>query len=181
MTPPDPDLLSERQGEVRAVLSSGPRGMVGGPSAYLLHSPDVSLRYYQLGTVLKHHTSLGRDLVELAILCTVRNHHARFQLGEHVRLALEAGLPEDVVAAVRDEGDVLSLLDAKARAVYLTADALSRDFDIDDETYDDARAVLGDVALSELCALVGYYAMSSTVGNAHRIGVGSTQDANVAD
>jgi 4-carboxymuconolactone decarboxylase len=144
--------------------------MLGGPSAYLLHAPDVALRYYELGQVLKHHTTLGRDLVELAIVTTVRNHGAAYQFGEHLRLALAAGVPAEVVEGLRNGVDVSSLLDERGRVVCRVADLLSRTFGLDDDTYDHARAQLGDVGLTELCALVGYYAMSSTVGNAHRIG-----------
>ena len=58
-------------------------------------------RAQKLGEYCRFDNSLPRDLSELAICLVGRHFKAQFEFYAHARLAKEAGLPEDIIEAVR--------------------------------------------------------------------------------
>jgi len=77
--------------------------------------------------------------------------------GKSTLLALLAGLTEPEIKALRCGADP-GFNDKQEQAAYATVRALVSRSDLDDQEYAVAAAELGEQALVELSALVGYYA-----------------------
>ena len=73
---------------------------VFGPFALMLRSPEVMLRAAAMGDYMRYRTSLPPALNELIILITARHWSQQFEWFVHQPMALKAGLPPHLVAAV---------------------------------------------------------------------------------
>ena len=125
ITPPDGAALSERQREVHEAIRSGPRGQVRGPLAVWLRRPELADRAQALGRYCRYDTLLPPRLSELAILTIARIWGAEFEWWAHKAIALEAGLSEAVVEAIRTNREPVfeqedeAVVSAFTRAAYL--------------------------------------------------------------
>ena len=101
LAPLDLARLTPEQRAVADAIVSGPRGGLRGPFEPWLRSPVLADRAQKLGEYCRFSSSLPKDLSELAILLTGKRYRAQFEFWAHVRLARQAGLPEDIIEAVR--------------------------------------------------------------------------------
>jgi 4-carboxymuconolactone decarboxylase len=163
----DPAALDDAQ---RATFDriAGSRGRVAGPFLALLHSPELAERTQQLGAFIRSGTTLDAASRELAILVTARAWSSQFEWSAHAPIAAEAGVAEDVIAAVA-AGTNPDLLEPTQAAVHDYALELSRTGVVSDSTYAVALERLDVVGLVELTALVGYYTLLAMTLNAHEI------------
>jgi AhpD family alkylhydroperoxidase len=102
--------------------------------------------------------TLPRDESELVILRVAHNTGCDYEWVQHERLARGAGLGADEIARVRNGAAAPGW--SERRALLLrAADELHADGRIGDELWERLRATLDEVALIELCLLVGHYEM----------------------
>src|SRR5262245_60416154 len=73
---------------------------VFGPFAVMLRSPEVMLRAAAMGDYMRYRTSLPRALNELIILITARHWSQQFEWYVHQPMALQAGVPSQLISAV---------------------------------------------------------------------------------
>ena len=167
-----PDLpraaMSGEQGRIHDQIVAGPRGRVQGPLKIWLNSPGLADAAQNLGAYLRFGSRLAPRLSELAIIVTGAHYKAEFEWYAHVRFAHEAGIPEAVTEVIRS-GEAPELPDADQRIVHAVAVELTRDHRLSDATFDEAVAVLGLPALTDLIAIVGYYGLVSLTLNAFEI------------
>lgn len=165
--PIDPDARDRQQQEVfdRIALS---RGRVSGPFTVLLEVPILADRVQHLGAYLRYETQLGRDLAEAAILATAHAWDSPFEWEEHQPLAREAGVPLDVIEALRAGGSTDSMA-PPFRIVCNYARELATSGHVTDAVHGSAMELLGLARTIELTVLVGYYAMLAMTLNAHGI------------
>ena len=155
---PDLGALSEEQRQVADEVAAGPRGQIRGPVLLWLHSPELASRCQRVGEFLRWGTIFEARLSELAILVTARHCDGHYVWFNHVGLAIEAGLQESVV-------DAIKLRRAPAfghedeRLVYDFATELLARHNVSDETVAAARDWFGERGVIELTALIGYYQM----------------------
>ena len=103
------ELLSERdrldssQQEVFDEIAAS-RGDVLRPFHVLLHIPGIARPTASLGHQIRFVGELSDHDRELAIITTARCHNCDFEWQSHVGLARNAGVPEDVIAAVDSGG-----------------------------------------------------------------------------
>ena len=99
---------------------------------------------------------------------TTRHWTAQYEWSVHARRALEAGVHEDIVDAIRDrrrpgfDDDVEEMVYVVCSELYDT-DALS------DDTHDRATELLGQQAMIELIAIAGFYSMIALTLNAFEV------------
>ena len=144
------------------------RGKLHGPLRAALHNPELADKWQQLGELLRYRTSLPPRLSELAILVTARHFDCQFEWYAHEAPALAGGLSPAVIDAIR-HGRRPRFTNHDEELIYEYSTALQRTHFVDDARYQAVLAHFGTVAIVELTALLGYYAMVAMTLNAHEI------------
>ena len=168
LDPPNPDIYTDRQREVAAAITSGPRGGLRGPLAMWLHRPEFADRAQAFGQYCRYDSSLPAILSELAILVTARCWGAEYEWFAHKRIALEAGLNPDIAEAIRQRTRP-AFDDEKQEIVHDFALALHGDKRVPQPLYDKAVALLGSDAVVDLVAVLGYYGFVSMTLNVFEV------------
>jgi 4-carboxymuconolactone decarboxylase len=156
--------LTEEQRRVADEIRSGPRGGLRGPFEAWLRAPGLADHAQKLGAYCRFETSLAPDAAELAILLTGKRWKAQFEFWAHARLARQAGLPEDVIEAVRT-GRTPVLPRDDLRVIHDVVTEYFATNRISDALYARAIDVLGERGLVELVGIVGYYGLVSMTLN----------------
>jgi 4-carboxymuconolactone decarboxylase len=145
------------QGPRAVQLSSGAGGLAG-PFNAMLYAPPVGHALQELGVAIRFRTQLAPRVREMAILVVAQAWDSAYERDSHEPIGREAGLTEPEIEALRSGADP-GFTDKAEQVAYAVVRALTGpDANLDDEQYDTAVAVLGEQALVELSALVGYYA-----------------------
>jgi 4-carboxymuconolactone decarboxylase len=177
MTPEQVDLyrriLSGPRGQgPRAVpLSSGAGGLAG-PFNAMLYAPAVGQALQELGVAIRFRTKLSPRVREMAILVVAQAWDSEYERCSHEPIGREAGLTDLQIEALR-AGDDPGFADEHERVAYTVVRSLAGAGvppDLDDEHYAAAVAALGERALVELSALVGYYATLALQLRIFRVG-----------
>ncbi len=141
----------------RAVLLSSGAGGLAGPFNAMLYAPEVGRALQELGAAIRFRTHLTPRVRELAILVVAQAWDSGYERSSHEPIGRDAGLTEPEIEALRVGADP-GFADEPERIAYQVVRALVGPVDLDDEQYSAAVAALGEQALVELSALVGYYA-----------------------
>lgn len=145
------------QGPRAVQLSSGAGGLAG-PFNAMLYAPAVGHALQELGATIRFRTNLSPRIREMAILVVAQAWDSGYERASHEPIGREAGLAEPEIEALRVGADP-GFTDKQEQVAYSVVRALAGPTaDLDDQEYNIAVAVLGEEALVELSALVGYYA-----------------------
>jgi 4-carboxymuconolactone decarboxylase len=160
----------ELTGEQRRVYDEvvRTRGKLHGPLRAALLNPELADKWQQLGELLRYRTSLPPRLSELAILTTARHFDCQFEWYAHEGPALKGGLEPGVIEAIR-RGTRPQFADLDEELIYDYSSTLHRSHFVDEPCYQAVLAAFGSIAIVELTALLGYYAMVAMTLNAHEI------------
>ena len=145
------------------------RGSIAGPFRVWLYSPEFTRRATRLGEFLRYHTSLPPRLSELVILSTARMQKSEVLWAIHEPLAREAGLPENVIEALRTD-EKASFASAEEEAIYDYCEQLHRMHTADEATFRRLVDAFGNRAAVEITGITGYYTMVAMTLNAFRVG-----------
>jgi 4-carboxymuconolactone decarboxylase len=159
------DSIASTRGGSSLVNDEG--GLVGPFNAWV-HAPGVGARLSDLGAVLRFGSSLERRLLELAIITVGAHWKAEFEWWAHVRMAREQGVSDQVIAAI-GAGQAPPFEADDERVVHAVACQLVDGGQIDESSYRDAQALIGDRGLVELVSLCGYYTLVSFTLNAFSV------------
>jgi 4-carboxymuconolactone decarboxylase len=170
LAPLDMEHLAPAQQSVVDKLLSGPRGGMRGPFESLLRRPELCDRVQHLGAYCRFDTTLSRDVAELAIILTGKQWKAQFEFWAHARLAREAGVPDEVIEAVRT-GSALQTDNPSYQAVAAFVREYFATNRVSDATYDATRNALGEEGVVDLVGLVGYYTLVSMTLNVFEVGL----------
>ena len=165
---PTIDELTPEQRRVRDTIVAGPRGEIIGPLRAVIHSPELAERWSSFGEFLRFKTCLPPKLNELAIIVTGRRWTSQIEWWVHARAAAAAGLPADVIEAIR-QGKAPAFNDADEAAVYEFARQLHQTGTAREEAYYTIVQRWGAKGVVELTAVIGYYTMVSMMLNVHEI------------
>lgn len=168
LNPPDPATYSSTQQEVHDAITSGPRGAVVGPLGVWLWRPELAQRAQTLGQYCRYDSSLPKRLSELAILITGRYWGSEFEWQHHKPIALDAGLDENIVEAIR-KGDTPSFSNDDEQCVYDLAMSLYQERRVPEAIYQSAMKILGQDAVVDLVGVLGYYAFISMTINVFEV------------
>jgi 4-carboxymuconolactone decarboxylase len=143
---------------------------VFGPFAVMLRSPEVMLRAAAMGDYIRYRTSLPPALNELIILIVARHWSQQFEWYVHQPMALKAGLPPQVVAAVATGRRPEAMSNDEA-IVYEFATELLRLQNVSDATYKKAVERFGEHGVIDMIGVAGYYSFLSMMMNTARTAV----------
>jgi 4-carboxymuconolactone decarboxylase len=156
----DTTALTPPQQKVYDAIVSGPRGAVRGPLAVWLASPELADKAQSLGAFCRYGTSLPPRLSELAILVTGSHWRAGYEWFAHAPIAIAAGVSPVAVEAIRTH-QVPTDLAADERLVYAFASEMWQQRRVSEATYQATKTALGEQAVVELVAVLGYYTLIS--------------------
>lgn len=152
-------IASELSGEQQRVFHAiaAPRGgVVPAPFHILLESPELASLTQALGAFCRYRTQLGPKLSELLVLITAAHWQAVYEFSVHAPEARKAGIPEAVIAAIRDN-KTPQFEDAASQTVYEFATEFYRTRDVPDALFERAVAQFGRPRVVELAGVLGYY------------------------
>ena len=164
----DPDDLTPAQQAVADAIAGGPRGSLRGPFVPWLLSPGMADPAQRLGAFLRFGTVVPERLKELAIVFTARWWDAGFEWSVHAKLALDAGLPRDIVEAI-GRGDTPEFADPDEALIYRACREMYETRRFSDANFAALKTLLGPQGVAELAGLLGYYALVSITLNAFEV------------
>jgi 4-carboxymuconolactone decarboxylase len=157
--------LSPRQQQLHDdFLRSRPRATLTGPFAVLIHTPDIAEPADKLVNYFRQSAKIGRRLVELVILLMVREATAQYAWSVHEPQALQHGLTQDVIDAIRARRRPDFKRDDE-RLVFDVVTELSAAKTVSTATFERAKAALGRDGVIEVVSLAGLYGMIGFVLN----------------
>lgn len=162
-----PEDLTSAQRQVADDVRAGRRGTVPANVQAWLPSPALAQRAAALGEFLRYETSLGARCSELAILVVARRWSCAYEWAVHAREAAAAGWADAVIQAIA-RGTRPDVTGGDA-AVFDFASELVGDGRVSDATYASAIAAVGEVGVTELGGLVGYYTLVAFTLNAREV------------
>jgi 4-carboxymuconolactone decarboxylase len=145
-------------------LRSRPRSTLTGPFGVLIRTPDIAEPADKLVNYFRQKPKIGRRLVELIILLVVRGAKAQYAWCVHEAHALEHGLTQDVIDAIR-AGKRPDFKRDDERLIYDFITELSATKTVSTATFERAKATLGVEGVIEAASLAGLYGMIGLVLN----------------
>lgn len=133
-----------------------------GPGGIVLHSEELARRLRPVNHYLRNEAGLGPRLRELAILATARELDSQFEWAAHEEEASRAGLPSDVIGAVKHRRPLDTIDPADAVVIELARDIFTVR-KVASATFAQALARFGRKRLVELVALMGNYAATAAL------------------
>jgi 4-carboxymuconolactone decarboxylase len=163
------DDLSPRQQELHDdFLRSRPRPTLTGPFAVLIHTPDIAEPADKLVNHFRYHSKLGRRLVELIIMLVVRDAKAQYAWSVHEPHALEQGLSQATIDAIR-AGTRPQFKQDDERLIYDVVAELLANKTLRAATFERAKTAFGLDGLIEAITCAGTYGMIGFVLNSFDI------------
>jgi 4-carboxymuconolactone decarboxylase len=136
-----------------------------GPSAIVLHLPDLAERFEVLRNRLVREQRLPGPMVNLAALITARFWDSEYTWWKRVDMCRKAGIGQDAIDAVR-ERRTPTFGDPALAAVHDYARELLETRRVSEETHRRVKEHLDDEQLIELVMVIGFYSMLALVSDA---------------
>ncbi len=129
---------------------------IAGPYNVMLRSPVFADRMKRLLDYLRFNSSLSTRLNEFAILIQGRLWTSQVEWYAHYPLALKAGLPQQVADDLKQNIRPRNMKDDEA-IVYDVCMEFSKNHQISDALFNQAKLILGEQQLVDLVAVTGTY------------------------
>jgi 4-carboxymuconolactone decarboxylase len=150
------DQLNDQQKSFASEILKVSANGIAGPYNSLLRSPDMGERMFKLLDYLRFKTSVPIRLNEFAILIQARLWSSEVEWTTHSRLAMKAGLPEAVIAELK-QGKRPASMQPDEAAVYDFSIELSTKHEVSDATYKRLRDIFSEQQTVDLITLGGTY------------------------
>ena len=124
----------------------------------------------RMGEYLRYRNKLDLRLSELAILLTAREWSQQVEWAIHAPIALQQGVQEETVEAVR-QGRLPGAMREDEATVYRFCTELHRNRSVCDVTWHEAVGQFGEDGVMDLIGITGYYTFLSMVMNSARTAV----------
>jgi len=150
------DQLNDQQEPLaRQIIEVSSVGLAG-PYNPLLRSPVLGQKMFDLLYYLRWQTSVPLRLNEFAILIIGRQWRSQVEWYAHAPLAIKAGLSAAIVAELKANRRPASMPPEES-AVYDFVTELTTRHAVSDETFNRAKAALGEQQVVDLTAVAGTY------------------------
>jgi 4-carboxymuconolactone decarboxylase len=159
-----------RAGNFGPVGLTAADGSLQGPFDAMLRSPRIGHAVQRLGELLRYESVLPATVREVVVLTVARAWRSRFEWHVHAVAAQRAGLPADVLEALRD-GRRPQALGSREAAAFDLCRSLHRSHAVPQDLYERAREQLGEQGLVEAVFLFGYYVLIAATLSAFDVGV----------
>lgn len=159
--------MTPAQREAASELASGRRGELAGPFVAALRSPELMRRLQRLGEYLRYDSAVDPRLREMAILLTAREWTQEYEWYVHYPIALQVGLKREIIDAIADARRPPALAEDEA-LIYDFFQELQRHRSVSDATYRRAVDTIGEQAVIDLVATLGYYSTLAMIMNVAR-------------
>jgi 4-carboxymuconolactone decarboxylase len=137
----------------------------GGPSAVMLHTPELAERFEDLRAALIKDERLPKPVLHFAALLVARFWSSQYTWWKREEMCRAAGIPDEVIEAVRRRRR--PLFDEPAlEIVYEYVAGLLERGRVDDASHARAVDLLGERGLIALVMLVGLYSTLAMVSDA---------------
>ena len=125
----------------------------------MLHSPALANAWFELNQAVRYGTEVDGQSRELSVIrVAILNDVEYVQRAHGPAYALKEGLTPDQVEALADwRGS--ELFNAQQRALLAYTDAMTRDIEVPDDVFNDARKHFSERQMVELTMLIGAYNM----------------------
>jgi 4-carboxymuconolactone decarboxylase len=167
LPPIPPERMTEAQKKAVEEFRAARNAEVGGPFAPLLRSPEVMNRARAMGDYLRFKSVLPPRLSEFAILITARQWTQNYEWDTHNRIALQAGLSQEIVGALAD-GRRPERMAEDEDILYSFCTELQRQQSVSDGTYARAVGKFGEQGVIDMIGISGYYTLLAMVLNTAR-------------
>ena len=125
----------------------------------MLHSPALANAWFELNQAVRYGTEVNGQSRELSVIrVAILNDVEYVQRAHGPAYALKEGLTPDQVEALADWQDS-KLFNAQQRALLAYTDAMTRDIEVPDDVFNDARKHFSERQMVELTMLIGAYNM----------------------
>ena len=165
----DPRDYSGEQKAAAAVIV-GSRGSVRGPFQVLLHNPALAAILEKYGAYARFNNSLPDRLSALAVCICGRYWGAHVGWVAHSRLALEAGIAEEILGALHD-GRTPEFANPDEQAVYDFCTGVLEQKHVDDAVYGRCLKLFDEAGVIDLMATLTHYTVVSLTLNAFQVPV----------
>ena len=165
------DLSDDQQtlyNQITETRNITPDGQIGGPFDIWLLNAEMGKRIVGIGGFFRFRTSVDRRYVELTILVTGQFWQAQFEWYAHEPMAIKAGVPREVVDAIKI-GNTPVFEHEADRITFELCRELHTNHQISDTTFDSAVEEFGEQGVAELINLAGYYTMVSMTLNTFKV------------
>jgi 4-carboxymuconolactone decarboxylase len=167
MPPLDDAAMSEAQRAAAESFRSYRGNPVFGPFIPLLRSPELMLRFQQVGGHCRYRSAMGLRLTEFAILMVARRHAQSVEWAIHAPIAAEAGVSAETIAALLEGRRPATMADDETMVFDAITELWSHD-GWSDQTYAAMTERFGEAGVIDLIGTVGYYATIALVMNVAR-------------
>lgn len=159
--PTSVELLNQKGKELYDELKAK-RGTIDGMYLTLLNHPDLAEKIGQLGTYLRFESSLPADVREVTILSIAGYFRAGYEWVKHVPPAKQAGVSDEVIAAIR-KGEKLETYSPEYGFIQKLVPIVLKHQNIPLLLQESLIKTLGVSGLIELVILCGFYNMIAGV------------------
>jgi 4-carboxymuconolactone decarboxylase len=168
MPPIPPDKMTEAQKKAAADYKDI-RGtaLTGPPWSAMLRIPDLIVPSLQIRLHNQKNSALSPKLTEFAIMIAARQWTNNYEWSAHSVLAKNAGLSENILAAVAD-GRRPQGMTEEEDMLYDFCTELLHNQSVSDPTYARMLAKFGEPGIMEAASLEGYYTYLSMIMNTAR-------------
>jgi 4-carboxymuconolactone decarboxylase len=135
-----------------------------GPGSVVAHLPHAHQRLMGLNKFLRSDSSLPKQLQELAMLVTAREHDCQYIWNAHAASARQAGVSDALVDALRERKELPTLADEET-AVVRFGQEFFRTNRVSRGTFQLAIEKLGQRGAIELALFLGNYASLALLVN----------------
>lgn len=147
-------------------------GRIGGPFDAWGLNPSIGRRVWQLGGAIRFKPSIDRRYIELAILMTGQHWQAQYEWFAHEPMARDAGLPEEVIAAVKQGAEPTFETSDDSdgdRICWRFCRTLIDREPVDDATYAATVDRFGEAGVADLISACGFYTLVSMTLNTFQV------------
>jgi 4-carboxymuconolactone decarboxylase len=144
------------------------RGYIGGPTACIMHHPELAAKSTPLGSQLRYNGVLAAADRELTILTAGREVEAVYEWSAHEPIGREVGVSNEAIEVLRNQQPTTGLGEREALIIDAVR-SLYREHKLSDDLYARADTMLGRKALVEMIVLAGYYGLVGFVLNAFEV------------
>lgn len=175
------DTLPEDQRRFYDAVQAIRRRPVSGPFIVLMNSaPDLAARFAHLGHYFHSRGQADESVLSMRVrgfasLIGSRALDAPYEWAAWVNWALEAGVPQDTVDAIREGRPPQNLTTEEALVADFCGQLVSGNHRVNAATYSAALEHFGEQGLVELVVTLGYFTMIALPLNAFEIGMTDAQ------